>query len=270
VIFWNPTTNEFKGIPLDLPVMLNFHFYIFYEGFGYDSLRDDYILIRKGEYSGIGGYIADSGEDDPSDFREIYYPNGQLRRRLSDNFFEEDPSDLIGFTIYLNGTCHWRSVVLQEDSYVASLGTYKGRFVDTLFSVDIGNTKFTTTTISEWEFNKDINIKDLVDRKLVALNSYVATISMCLKTKCIDISILAEIGVNESWVKLFTIRPLSSIEGIMGIGIKGDLLLRKNDDELVSFDLGTQQIQEIGIKGSRLSQTLIYEKNFLPIGRITN
>ncbi|MED6117632.1 hypothetical protein PIB30_111691, partial [Stylosanthes scabra] len=28
VIFWNPTTNEFKGIPLDLPVMLNFHFYI--------------------------------------------------------------------------------------------------------------------------------------------------------------------------------------------------------------------------------------------------
>ncbi|MED6128108.1 hypothetical protein PIB30_094536 [Stylosanthes scabra] len=217
--------------------MLNFHFYISYRGFGYDSLRDDYILIREGHYSGIGGYIADSGEDDPSDFFEIYYPNGQLRRRIADNFFEDDISNLTGFTIYLNGTCHWRSVVLQEESYVASLGTYKWTYVDTLFSVDIGNNKLTTTSISEWEYIKDVVLKDPVDRKLVALNSYVATISMCLKTKCIDISILAEIGVNESWVKLFTIRPLSSIEGIMGIGIKGDLLLRKNDDELVSFDL---------------------------------
>ncbi|XLT07503.1 hypothetical protein HN51_053296 [Arachis hypogaea] len=72
-----------------------------------------------------------------------------------------------------------------------------------------------------------------------------------------------EVGVNESWAKLFIFRPLSSIEGVMGIGSKGHILLRKNDDELVSFDLGTQVIEEIGIKGSGLSQTLIYEKEKL-------
>ncbi|MED6186184.1 hypothetical protein PIB30_064293 [Stylosanthes scabra] len=236
------------------------------EGFAYDSLRDDYILIRTVQHPDKGGGYIDDGEDYPRDSFETYYPNGQLRRRIADYLFIEGTWHRIGFAIYLNGTCHWRSVLTGTYNYKE--GTYT--YVDTLFSVDIGSNKLTTTRISEGEY-KDIDDHLLdINRKLVALNSYVSTISMCRKTKCIDISILGEVGGNESWVKLFTIRPLSSIEGIMGIGLKGDLLLSKNDDELVSFDLGTQKIQEIGIKGSRRSETLIYEKSFLPIGRVTN
>ncbi|MED6142397.1 hypothetical protein PIB30_113340, partial [Stylosanthes scabra] len=50
VVFWNPTTDEFKDIPLDLPVIDGYDFSFSCIGFGYDTLRDDYILIRTGDY----------------------------------------------------------------------------------------------------------------------------------------------------------------------------------------------------------------------------
>ncbi|MED6143816.1 hypothetical protein PIB30_009316 [Stylosanthes scabra] len=261
LVFWNPTTNEFKGIPLDLATVPFDDLDICYEGFGYEY----YILIRMGQYFSTGedGYLE---VHNPGGLFEIYYPNGQFRRNISDYLLNEVTEIPIDFAIYLNGACHWRCVLSEGTYFVDHLDTYKkDTFFDTLFSVEVGNNKLTTTLIRQYSFGEDY-----VDRKLVALNKYVATISMCPNTKCIDISILGEVGVNESWVKLFIIRPVSSIESVMGIGIQGDVLLRKNDDELVSFDLGTQKIQEIGIKGSGLSQTLIYEKNFLPIERITN
>ncbi|MED6119270.1 hypothetical protein PIB30_010195 [Stylosanthes scabra] len=210
VVFWNPTTDEFKDIPFDdLPKINGLDTTLSCNGFGYDPLREDYILIRT------VGYLSEEEEDD-DDL----------------GLFEEEEEEEV-----------------EED-----------------YQVDVGNNKLTTTLIREYIYDEDV-----MDMQLVALlDRYVATITLCPKTKCIDISILGEVGVNESWVKLFTVGPLSSIENVMGIGIHGDILLRKNDVELVSFDLGTQEIQEIGIKGLRHSQTLIYEKNFQPIGRITN
>ncbi|MED6189243.1 hypothetical protein PIB30_093947, partial [Stylosanthes scabra] len=50
VVFWNPTTNEFKDIPVDLPRIHGFDLIFSWTRFGYDSLRDDYILIRDGQY----------------------------------------------------------------------------------------------------------------------------------------------------------------------------------------------------------------------------
>ncbi|MED6213982.1 hypothetical protein PIB30_098696 [Stylosanthes scabra] len=270
VVFWNPTTDEFKDIPLD-PLMINGYDVTFScIGFGYDTLRDDYILIRTGDYVSKGESVDEEqsylpSNCDPCSIFEIYYPNGHCRRVISpDGYPEFHPYSETEFGIYLNGICHWRWLL--SDHPYGDESAYKPyTFFDTLFSLDVGNNKLITTLICEDGDDDDIY------RQLVVLSDrYLATISMESKTKCIDISILGEVGVNESWVKLFTIGPLSSIENVMGIGIHGDILLRKNDDELVSFDLGTQEIQDIGIKALGRSQTIIYEKKFQPIERKTN
>ncbi|MED6178519.1 hypothetical protein PIB30_108454, partial [Stylosanthes scabra] len=230
-------------------------------GFGYDTLRDDYILIRTGDYISTKFKEEYEEQDDvscePDSIFEIYYPNGHCQRVISPVYPEFHPYSTMESGIYLNGTCHWRWLLTEdfypEDPYPNDYSKQDIWF-DTLFSLDVGNNKLITTLIFQFVYDEDV-----IDRQLVVLSDrYVATISMESKTKCIDISILGEVGVNESWVKLFTVGPLSSIENVMGIGIHGDILLRKNDDELVSFDLGTQEIQDIGIKALRLSQTLIY------------
>jgi hypothetical protein len=43
----------------------------------------------------------------------------------------------------------------------------------------------------------------------------------CSETITFYISILGEFGVEESWTKLFIVRPLSSVDRPIGVGVKG-------------------------------------------------
>ncbi|KAG4916469.1 hypothetical protein JHK87_054026 [Glycine soja] len=69
----------------------------------------------------------------------------------------------------------------------------------------------------------------------------------------------SDVPVPQSW-KNMSLRPLWEIyslrmrleEGDMhpiGVGKKGNIFFRKNDGELVSFDLSSLKIEELGIKG---------------------
>jgi hypothetical protein len=81
---------------------------------------------------------------------------------------------------------------------------------------------------------------------------------------------LGEVGIKESWIKLFIVGPLSRVEHPIGIGKKGDIFFRKNDDVLVWFNLNTQKIEELGLKGSCTSRIMIYKESFLPFERIND
>ena len=99
-------------------------------------------------------------------------------------------------------------------------------------------------------------------------NGFVAMISKHAKTTSFHIYVLDELGVKESWTKLFIIGTLPSVDCPIGVGKKGDLFFVKNDNELVCFDLNTQTIEDLGVKGEYFCCDLaIYKKNFLPIGR---
>ena len=255
VVLWNPTTEEFKVIPLGLVVVPGLDFSMRYYGFGYDQMTDDYKLVRQVHFF-LDTF--DSPEELPSLpepvwFWQIYSLKSDCWRKLDLEMLDVEIQP-VGFAIYLNGVCHFWGVV----------GPFQGteEVEDLLVSFDLSNERFHTTLIDRhccYEF---------VNRYLVVFNGSIATISMVSQDKCFVISILGEVGVKESWVNLFSIGPLPCVEHPIGVGNKGDIFFRKNDDELAWFDLSTQMIKEIGIKGAGLCQTVTYKESFLFIGGI--
>lgn len=158
--------------------------------------------------------------------------------------------------MHVNGVCHW---------------CHQGQDIDhrLLVSFDLHNEVFYTTP-----FPSDMNysVKSVVvNRHLTVLNQSIALISNYIKTTTFHISILGEIGVKESWTKIFIIGPLPCIEHPIGEGENGDLFFRKKDDELVLFNLNTKKIKELGVKGNQhCCGIVLYKKNLLPIGRIND
>ena len=114
---------------------------------------------------------------------------------------------LVGSAVYLNGVCHW----LGTKEHNQEIEVEK-----LLVSFDMSNEMFHTTSI-DWH-----NCFEFVDRDLVVFTGSVATITKVAKN---NESILGEIGVKKSWVKLFTIRPLPCAEHLVGVGKKGQYIL---------------------------------------------
>jgi len=79
---------------------------------------------------------------------------------------------------------------------------------------------------------------------------------------------LGELGVKESWTKLFVVGPLTcSLVCPISVGNKNNIFFREDDFELSWYDLSTQKIEKIGVKGeSFLSHLVIYKENLLPFG----
>jgi hypothetical protein len=78
-----------------------------------------------------------------------------------------------------------------------------------------------------------------------------------------QISILFELGVKESWIRVLDVEPLSGIEQPIGAAMNGNIFFRKKDGGIAYFDLNTGLIKEIGIKGLDSCQLVIYKKNFV-------
>jgi len=77
------------------------------------------------------------------------------------------------------------------------------------------------------------------------------------------------IWCEESWTALFIVGPLPCIYCPIGVGEKNYIFFIKEDNGLVSFDLCTQMVGELGIKGQHNCCHIgIYQKNLLSIGEI--
>ncbi|RHN49157.1 hypothetical protein MtrunA17_Chr7g0271461 [Medicago truncatula] len=159
-----------------------------------------------------------------------------------------------GVQVYADGVCHsWGESETQDEVY--------------LVSFDLSNEVFVKTLIPSTMDDIDSRV---VFRHLNVLNGSIECILNYVNTGIFHISILGEIGVKESWIKLFIVGSLSCVDHPIRIGKTGDIFFRKEDDELVSFNLSTQKIEELGVKGYSLCQIIVYKESLLPIARINN
>lgn len=155
----------------------------------------------------------------------------------------------------MDGICHWLSQCQNNGEYY-------------LVSFYLTN-EVCFTTLIPLDINADE--KCMVRRKLLMLNGAIASISWYYDTTTFHISLLGELGVKESWTKLFVIELCPNIEYPVGVGKNGDLFFVKKDGELVYFDLYTRMIEELGgVKGINHSQIIIYNKNLLSIEKISH
>jgi outer membrane protein assembly factor BamB len=118
-----------------------------------------------------------------------------------------------------------------------------------LVSFDFCNESFTTTHIPSYiDDSFEVNRDFVILRDLVILNGSIAFILNYKKASTIHISILGELGVKESWTKLFVVGPSPSLNYPIVAAKKGKILLKsRSNKQLVWFDLSTGMIDKIDV-----------------------
>ncbi|XP_058734460.1 F-box/kelch-repeat protein At3g06240-like [Vicia villosa] len=240
VVLWCPYTEEFNVIPDgsfdrtilkafppdsvfdDLPIIptiVNIH------GFGYDPVTDDYKLIR---YFCFFDDIKNSNPNEET-LWQIYSLKSNCWRDLQvkmpnhfwNNWFQE-----VGYSMYFHGMCHWWGY---ED--------YFGEEILVSFNLS-------DEVIIETPFHS--NCGRFV-KHLVVLHDSIAAIEYG-NSFYFFISILGEIGVEESWTRLYRIGPLPDMEPI-GVGNNGDIFFSGWLEKIEKFNLNTELIEDTGING---------------------
>jgi molecular chaperone HtpG len=277
LVLLNLRTNKFKVIPpsrVDLiessiPDVAKDNISIvvlaYLQGFGYDCVTDDYKIIRYVcfvcDVYGLEEKYVDSllGDNDISldPLWEIYSLRSNSWRKLDVNMpYSLECTE--GNQVYMDGVCHW----LCEDHYESD------PFRPCLVSFYLSNEVFFITPIPS-------DIDDCFDVggswiNLAVLNGSITLISFHVDTTTFYISILGEIGIKESWTRLFNIGPLPYIRRPIGVGTKGEIFFTRKDKELAWFDLRTQTMEKLGYKAKNPNcRITIYKENILPIGDIT-
>jgi molecular chaperone HtpG len=242
LVLWNPTTREFKVVPLspfESAPPLRTPFYGLH-GFGYDRVTDDYKVIQFVDSIPLvigADYIHHRSYET---FWELYSLRSNSWRKLDlciPNRYYYTQNRGIG--VYTNGVCHWWART--DDSKIIE---------ECLVSFNFSNEVLITTPAPLY---LDVNSHCIkfVERCLVLLNETVAMISTYLETGTFHISILGELGVRESWTKFLIVEHLPLIGRPIGVGNKSNILFfQKTDGKLACVDLSTKMIEEdLGVKG---------------------
>ncbi|XP_058782857.1 F-box protein CPR1-like [Vicia villosa] len=226
IMLWNPATTEFKIIFEE------------YDGFskdwsdhyqvGYDYVKDDYKMIRRTHRR------PRTSECGISTFWEIFSLNNNSWRKIDGHFPHSSHSYRCSEEVYVDGVSHW----------CEKIGTHTH-----LVSFDFSIESFITTPVPSYTDDVFDIISKMWMRKriLTVLNGSIGFIVHSEETSTFHILILGELGVEESWTKLFIVGPLPCLKIPIGIGKKGNILISKKDKELAWFDISTGTIDEIGV-----------------------
>ncbi|XP_058774241.1 uncharacterized protein LOC131648505 [Vicia villosa] len=201
-------------------------------------------------------------------------PAELIPKRPQSNFYQEhsfhgfgydqlrdDFKLFAGLEVYLDGACHWLAwKSINNSALLTGLS---------LLSFDLGDEVFLTTPIGEESYTPYT-----YQARLAVLNGSIALISNYHDDTVFHISILGEIGVTQSWIKLYVSDPFPSLQWpLVGFGKNGCIFFTKKDStqkdyELAYVDLSTQIIQDVGFtvgEGSTFI-TGLYKESLLSIG----
>jgi F-box interacting protein len=251
LILWSPTSNEFKVIPFS-PFEAG-HFWGGndvtppYHLVGHDHIKDDYKVIRFNninsdeDYDDVNSYDSIDYDAPLNSFWEIYSLSGNYWRQMYVNM----PLFSRNKNVYMDGVSHWWD---------------KNKTHTYLVSFDFCNESFTTTHIPSYiDDSFEVNRDFVILRDLVILNGSIAFILNYKKASTIHISILGEIGVKESWTKLFVVGPSPSLNYPIVAAKKGKILLKsRSNKQLVWFDLRTGMIDKIDVTKKHMVVCLVH------------
>jgi molecular chaperone HtpG len=242
LILWNPTTNEFKVIPCSSVVSEPYLWTVkpLHHLAGYDRVNDDYKVIRDTIC------IPYNLNDEAIFFWEIYSLSSNSWRKIDINMPQPYRDNV---HVYMDGVSHWLTKIETHTNLV---------------SFDFSKESFIETPIPSYR-DANYNVDVWKHVHLVILNESIAFIVNYTETSTFHISILGELGVKESWTKLFIVGPLPYFDYPIGAGKKGKILFRRKDSELVWFDLSTGMIDEIGFTALKCNM-LFHKESILPIG----
>jgi len=261
-VLWNPATGEFKIIPPSLQPYDNIECNSLPVAFGYDNVRDDYKVIRNArypiEFEGNWVYVHKKESSfrkldlmmDEGQQVEMCDPDWEIYSLRNNSWRKLDGVDMpppwpCSSLVNLNEWCHWFG------------------FESEMLSFDFSNEKFFATALPS-------DSDEMYEWILLILNDSVASICIYDDMNSFHIWILGELGVKESWTKLFIVGPLTCVSRPIRAAKKNDIFFVKKNGDLARFNLRTQIFAVIGVSVLYVHQIVTYKENFLSIEGMNN
>ncbi|XP_059646515.1 F-box protein CPR1-like [Cornus florida] len=228
VTLWNPSTRKHRKLPVSkVRFPPGFRIIVIVFGLGYDSVNDDYKLVRMAQFEGKDYDSFDSEV-------EIYSVKSNTWRRVQDfpYYFPLQGSPGVTF----NGAVHW-VVTRKPKSDTANL----------IAAFDLGLEEYRLVPQSDFfDENGYLNVAALGDCLCVVCN-YGGVRA--------DIWVMKEYGVKESWTKLFAIAKPSVIRSFFYVSPLaysmscGEVLLKLGGGRLFWYDIRKKTLKKIQIRG---------------------
>nr|AIK66459.1 S6a-locus F-box type-12 protein [Petunia integrifolia subsp. inflata] len=252
-ILLNPATRKYRLLPSSpFGVPKGFYRNIENGGFGFDSVVNDYKVFRISEV-----YTEDSfGYPEEGERKVEVYELGIDVWRELDHVDQQLPK-LFWMTSSMpyNGTYHWLITL-----------SYEHKLILLCFDMSTEIFRYITTPNTRY-FSSGTR------HSLVLLND-------CLSFIChpflgpeidptkdfIDIWMMKDYNVYESWINIYTIRVLPIHEFPLAIWKDSLLFFQGKTGYLMSYDLNTEEVKELNLNGCKRSmRAIVYKESLAPI-----
>ncbi|XP_059456049.1 F-box protein At3g07870-like [Corylus avellana] len=232
IYLWNPaTSSELKALPASSSYG-RLRVSMFHVGFGFDSVSNDYKVIR---------ILMVEDEDETWDEVEIYSLRcgswRQLDLGVPLGIYEDSRSAALDGVFLWYGNDDYEDHVNDDDEIIVAFDFSNEEFRTMLFPdagffCDYGEC---TRTVTGLKGSLAMLVFPSEDRK---------------KKMYLDIWVMLEFGVRESWTRLLSIKLPVHLERPLGFWKNGELFMENRKRQLVLCDLLAQKEAKLGFKGS--------------------
>jgi F-box interacting protein len=255
VVIWNPATKETKIVLKSN--LSRFPNVIDCIGFGFDAKTNDYKIINLlcpvHDFNSIPSEMIIQSE--------VYSLSADSWRQGDSPMCCTFDPYICGLNTYVNGMASWE----------ARVDGWEG-----VLSFDMSNEVFLKTWLPDVLMVDGLNSW----RHFFLLNESIAMAVTILVAdgpdgawkgemweSCFDIWLLLEVGVKDSWTKLFTIGPFKEIERPLGFWKNETMFLVKWDKQLVLYDPMTKEMSnlQIGYRVTRRTSLFTYMETLVSI-----
>ncbi|EEF29668.1 ubiquitin-protein ligase, putative [Ricinus communis] len=231
IALWNPSIRAHRVVPY-LPVELKRYFgmcscRVSVFGFGYDLSNDDYKLVRIAQFGGVDRKSFESEV-------KVFSLRKNSWRRIADMPYCVLYPGENG--IYANGALHW--LVSQDpDSTVA----------DTIVALDLGVEDYHVVPKPEF-VDMNCNMGVGVLQGCLSLLAYA-------RSERVDVWVMEEYMVKESWSKLFSVARLEvigilrSLKPLAYSKSGNEVLIEHDNVNLFWYDLKRKEVVNVWIQG---------------------
>lgn len=249
IFLWNPATSALKALPHSVEYLINV-------SFGFDAKSNDLKVLRiynRPVHESLNREVQVLRSNREA---EVYSISSGCWRKLHvdvpRNMSFNSPREVMA---YIKGVCFWLRMSLVEN-------------IESIVAFDMTQEVFKSTPLPDASVIGDLYG---THKCLTGLNDSLAFILFPQRQnteKCLDIWVLSEFGVKESWTKLVTIRTFfSDLERPLGFWKNGELFMENAEGQLVLYDLFTQTVRNLhvddGVKKS--FQVFVYTPTSFPI-----
>ncbi|KAL5702683.1 hypothetical protein ACHQM5_027867 [Ranunculus cassubicifolius] len=244
ICLWNPATKQATNLP-SLPVVpVHLRFFI---GFGFDAKSNDYKLICFSLALDDGVHV---------DSIHVYSSKSDFWRIIEND-------SLHGVYIYSELRTPYRSEVY------CCLGSSVHGGSPAIYTFDFGNEVFGSIPLPDSVATAESSCQKLaIIRETIACihrlrNYYADTPKSCH----VEIWMLNDYEIKESWSKLYSIGPSRDWHWVMGFSMNGDFLLFQDDKRLCLYDLVSQDTMHLPVDVCCEFDVVVYEESLISIKR---